>query len=96
MKEIIKALLRGKQIIIVEFEKPNPKGHQALTFAVDDVAHPQVPGFPANALCYYSSYADARNAIIELYDEYGYPHYKGYLDVWRGGKMTEMRKEEQC
>ena len=83
IKEIMKVLLKDKQIIIVEFEKPNQKGHQALTFLVDNVDHPQVPGYPANALCYYSSVADARSAIIKLYDEYGYPHYTRYLDVWR-------------
>ena len=63
--EVTKEMLeRGKKIVIVKFSKTN-----CLTFLVDDVAMPQVPGYPACSLSYFKSAQKAVIAIGEKYEE---------------------------
>lgn len=60
---------RPGQIVMVDF---NNDGGRCLTFLVDDVEHPQVPGYPAVSLSYFNSVKDARLAIVDKYNELGY------------------------
>ena len=66
----------GKQFVIVDFKN---NGGKCLTFLVSDVAHPQVPGYPACSLSYFDTVLEARDAIFKKYNEIGFPKNNCYL-----------------
>jgi uncharacterized UPF0146 family protein len=59
----------GGQIVIVDFDNNKKK---CLTFLVDDIEKPNVPGFPAVSLSYFNTVAKARKEIIKKYRELNY------------------------
>lgn len=72
LKDITKETLqtysyRKNKIVIVKF----PEGH-CLTFLVEDIKKPQVPGYPANGLTYFDSVEEAIKAIHDLYNSLDY------------------------